>query len=249
MVYLTPDIYVIKRMRKFIDEAMDKNTVVKEFELIEKIAKEMREGVSKIDTLESVLIDVIDDLPFGLSKLKSIKNMQKRISLVAFKEWEEFEPARCRILVGQILKRYKDQVKNGTYKYIKRPNLNLTLRQVIFLDEREYLYDLEHYLPDYFDEKSNLEMHERQVTKFLEIYKSDNPCYVVVDLDITIDEIYYTVSDEIIKVNKILAAAYYGEAIDENGKFIGTTIACVEGDILSEGDVEVTTNNNINANL
>lgn len=34
---------------------------------------------------------------------------------------------------------------------------------------------------------------------------------------------------EIIKVNKILAASYYGEAVGENVKFVGTTIAYVEG--------------------
>lgn len=46
MVYLTPDIYVIKRMRKLIDEAMDKNTAIKEFDLIEIIAKEMSISLS-----------------------------------------------------------------------------------------------------------------------------------------------------------------------------------------------------------
>lgn len=248
MIYLTPNIYIIKRMKKLIDEANDKHTAIREFDLIETIAKELRDGVSKVDTFESVFLDIIDDLPFGLSKLKIIKNIYKRRSLIAFKIWENYEPVRSRNYVGDVLKRYKDKVKNGVYEYIDRPDLNFSIGQVISLVDREYLIDIEHYLPDFLNEKEFIKRIEKEWKRFKEIYSSENQCYVVVSECIIIDELYYTVENDIVKVSKILAVAYYGEGINENGKFIGATIACVEGEIVSD-EGEGIMNGDIDANI
>ncbi|MEC0091780.1 BTB/POZ domain-containing protein [Paenibacillus macquariensis] len=244
MLYLTPEIYIIKRMRKLVEEDMDKSIAVTEQELIEKIAMELRSGVSNIDTIESTILDFLDDMPFGISKVKVITNIYKRRSLSLFKMWEEYLPMKSRILVGNTLKNYKDQIVNGAYEHIENPELNLSIQQVKWIDECDYLSDIEYYLPDFMNERANLEKFESQITKFVEMYKRENPCYAVIDLDVAIDEVYYTVSGEPILVKKILAAAYYGEAKGENGRFIGTAISCVEGDILP-ADYEVTTNNNI----
>jgi hypothetical protein len=229
-------------MRKIVDERIDKDIAVTEEELIEMIASELRNGVSNIETIESTLMDFIEDIPF-ISKFKVVTSIYKKRSLTLFKVWENYEPLKSRIMVGNRLKIYKDQIVNGEYEYISNPELNITIQQACWIEVREYLSNIEYHLPDFSNERAGLKKFESQITKFLEMYKSENPCYAVIDLDVAVDEVYATVSGEPILVKKILAAAYYGEAkID--GQFVGTVVSCVEGEILPD-DYEVATNSNI----
>lgn len=224
-------------MKKLLDEAIYANEQISEEQLIDKVASELREGVSSTETIESMIIDIVDDLPFGLSKLSFFNKFYRHRQKIAFKVWENYNPLKARIMVGDILNRYKNKLYNGDYDFFDSEDMNFTVNQVKYINDREYLNEIEYYLPDYEGISDQFTLHTKQIERFLEIYKTENKCYVMIDSELEFGLICRTVDGDYIKISKSIVSAYYGEATDSTGKFIGTVIACVEGEEIAESSI------------
>lgn len=222
--------YVIIRFKAIIKEAMDTGRDITEKEIILQIAREIREG-RKQSNVAKTFEEILSALPFGLSNLKFLSKLDRYIESL---DHSNKPPEYSEALVKKQLSVYRSELLNKEYKYFDIELLNLTCNEMDYLMDKEYLIDIEQFLPDTLEVKSLQESINEEVRKFLLIYSPENiKTYAVVAEDIVKGDKYRTYDNHFIELQQIWMVTYFKVAQDTV-----ILIACVEGRELHQEEID-----------